>query len=307
MRVVAVDPVVIRPPHAGSLPATLKVMPILNPFRSFLVVLLCVFAWGLVAASTTEAATIVFLIGEREYETRETLPTWAADHLEPLGHRCIFVHALQERPNVFPGAALIDEADLLVVSVRRRALAKDDLDRVRRHLAAGKPLIALRTACHAFDPKGELPEGSDAWRTFDVDVLGARYDNHLKNGPKSDDPNAADTATIVDPLRREAAHAVMAGIPPQPFPSGGTLYRMFDLRADADLLVNGRATVEGQTYTFPVVWVRTTSDGSRILATTLGHRTDFEQPAFRRLLTNGAAWCLGEATGPVALRPVRLD
>ena len=255
-------------------------------------VLLAIAAFLTATASAAEDPTIVFLIGEKEYETRETLPAFAADVLEPLGYECIFVHALQSQPNIFPGASAIDRADLLVISVRRRALPKADLDRVRAHLAAGKPIIALRTACHAFDPKGELPDGHDAWRTFDVDVLGARYDNHLDN----------DAGTTIDPVQINQGHSVLRDVPPQPFVSAGTLYRMFDLEAEAELLANGRAVVDGQTQTFPVAWTRITPDGSRVFATTLGHKSDFEQPAFRTLLKNAVPWCLQEANQPVAIR-----
>ena len=248
-------------------------------------------------AAPADAATIVFLIGEREYDTRETLPAFAADALEPFGHRCVFVHALHSQPNRFPGASLIDEADLLVVSVRRRSMPKDDLARVRRHLESGKPLVAIRTACHAFDPKGEVPDGDDVWRDFDTDVLGARYDNHLKN----------EQGTTVDPVQANAAHPVLQGVEPQPFHSGGTLYRMYDLIPEAELLANGSAEADGERQTYPVAWVRDRA-GSRIFATTLGHESDFAQPSFRRMLANAIAWGLERSTGPVATAdPSRSD
>lgn len=242
-------------------------------------------------AVPAEAATVVFLIGEREYDTRETLPRWAADWLEPAGHDCIFVHALADDRDRFPGASLVDRADLLVISVRRRALPKTDLDRVRAHVAAGRPVIGIRTACHAFDPRGELPDGHDAWRTFDVDVLGARYDNHLRT----------DGCTVT-PRADAAAHPVLAGLPPQPWESQGSLYRMFDLDPAADRLVDGLAVEQGETKIFPVVWVRTLASGSRVFSTTLGSASDFEQPAMSKLLANGAAWCLNESVGPVAVQ-----
>ena len=254
-------------------------------------------------ASPAAAADIVFLIGEKEYDTRETLPTWAADWLEPAGHRCTFVHALREQPSRFPGAAAIDTADLLVVSVRRRAMTKADLDRVRAHIAAGKPVIGVRTSSHAFDPKDEVQEGDDTWRTFDVDVLGARYVNHLRNKE----------GTTIDPIRDAAAHPILTGVPPQPFHSGGTLYRMFDIAPDVERLANGLTTQppEGERkfddptdadgfVVFPVAWCRTLDTGSRVFATTLGHVDDFKQPAFQRMLANAVSWTLGEPIGPVA-------
>ena len=63
----------------------------------------------------------VFLIGEDEYKTEATLPAFAAKELEPLGVRCTFVIADPKTPHDFPGVEALDDADLLVLSVRRRA------------------------------------------------------------------------------------------------------------------------------------------------------------------------------------------
>ncbi len=62
----------------------------------------------------------VFLIGEDEYQTERTLPEFARKELEPLGIRCTFAIADPKRPHDFPGALALNDADLLVLSVRRR-------------------------------------------------------------------------------------------------------------------------------------------------------------------------------------------
>ena len=63
----------------------------------------------------------VFLIGEDEYKTETTLPAFATKELEPLGVRCTFVIADPKTPHDFPGIEALNDADLLVLSVRRRA------------------------------------------------------------------------------------------------------------------------------------------------------------------------------------------
>ena len=63
----------------------------------------------------------VFLIGEDEYKTETTLPAFARKELEPMGIRCTFIIADPKRPHDFPGIEALDDADLLVLSVRRRA------------------------------------------------------------------------------------------------------------------------------------------------------------------------------------------
>ena len=55
-------------------------------------------------------------------------------------------------------------ADLLFVSVRRRTPPTEQMNAVRAYLRAGKPLVGIRTACHAFalrptDPPAEAESG----------------------------------------------------------------------------------------------------------------------------------------------------
>ena len=59
--------------------------------------------------------------------------------------------------------ARLQTADLLVLSVRRQALPEADLAALKKYLAAGKPLMALRTSSHAFDAKGKVPAGHAEW------------------------------------------------------------------------------------------------------------------------------------------------
>lgn len=238
----------------------------------------------LVAGVVDAGPKVVFLIGEREYDTNITLPAFAKSELEPRGYDCVFVFAAgDEGPerDLFPGIEAIDDADLLVVSTRRRALKKEDLDRVRKHLEHGKPLVAIRTACHGFALRNaEPPEGHDVWPAFDQEILGIRYDNHLANDAKS---------TYL-PVNTD--EAVMKGVGTDPIPSDGSLYRMYDLAEDATLLLNGTTTIDGEQFTFPAAWLRTTDKGSRIFGSSIGHKSDFAKPAIRQLLVNSFAWCL---------------
>ena len=53
--------------------------------------------------------------------------------------------------------AALREADVLFLSVRRRTPPQEQLEAVRAHLDAGKPLVGIRTACHAFSPLPNAP------------------------------------------------------------------------------------------------------------------------------------------------------
>ena len=126
----------------------------------------------------------VFVIGEDEYQTEKTLPAFAAKELEPLGIRCTMAIADPKTPHDFPGVAALDDADVLVLSVRRRAPKAAEMAIIRRYIEAGKPVVGIRTACHAFDTRGKAPAGHAEWTTFDPDVLGGHYTNHHANDLK---------------------------------------------------------------------------------------------------------------------------
>src|SRR5438445_692482 len=105
---------------------------------------------------TTQARAdshIVMLIGEDEYHTAETLPEFAKTEFEPRGIHVTIVEADAKDKNNFPGLMdALSKADLLLVSTRRRTMPKEQIDAVKAYLAAGKPLVGIRTACHAFAP-----------------------------------------------------------------------------------------------------------------------------------------------------------
>ena len=72
--------------------------------------------------------------------------------------------------------------------MRRRTPPTDQLDALRTHVAAGKPLVGIRTASHSFAVAGRNPkpvaEGLATWPGFDAEVLGGHYHNHHREGPR---------------------------------------------------------------------------------------------------------------------------
>jgi putative heme-binding domain-containing protein len=245
-------------------------------------------AWNALSAASSCAASdktarVVFVIGENEYHTWETLPEFARQDLEPRGLSCAFVMASpKEHDNVFTNFAIIKEADLLFISARRRTPPKEMMAMIRAHLRAGKPLIGIRTASHAFgaDPPDEEHEG---WRTFDRDILGCSYQDHYNNVG----PNAP--ATLVKVLRGALPHPVLTGIPMGELRVTSHLYKSRDLAATVTELMNGH--VEGRPESEPVAWVNTDQD-RRVVYTSLGSPDDFKQLFFRRLLLNAVLWSL---------------
>ena len=225
------------------------------------------------AASSASAAKIVFLIGEYEYGTKDTLPAFAERHL--THHECVFLHAKTDDRtspdrHFVPGMEAVEDADLLVISLRRRALPEADLARVRRHVKAGKGVVALRTGTHAFSlRKDDPPAGHAVWDDFDTAVLGAKYEGHLNNDRS-----------------RVAPHWAF-GL--KPFEDGGKLYRITDPADGIEVWATG-TTGESGGPTYPAVWTRITAAGGRVFATTLGQRADFAGSAFPVILRRGLDW-----------------
>jgi len=219
----------------------------------------------------------VFLIGEDEYKTDETLAAFANKELEPAGIRSTFVIADPKSPHDFPGAQALEDADLLVLSVRRRAPKSDQMAFIRRYIDSGKPLVGIRTASHAFDARGKAPPGHVEWKSFDPDVLGGHYTNHYPD----------DTKPEIEQANNKKPHPILEGIE-TPFAASGSLYKTSPLAASAVPLLMGRV---GNMPPEPVAWINL-KGSSRVFYTSLGHPGDFNRLEFRRLLRNAVFWAL---------------
>lgn len=222
---------------------------------------------------------IVFLIGEREYKTEVTLPKFIAENLGK-SFRTSVVFASDDNPNQFPGMNVVEQADLLFVSVRRRTLPESELQWIRKHVQAGKPVIGIRTANHAFTLRNkEAPKGFVNWTEWDADVFGGSYTNHYGN-------------SLMATIRVDSSHSdhpILSGMKGLPFESGGSLYVVAPLNSHCKPLLTGK--VEGESAE-PVAWTFEREDGGKSFYTSLGHENDFEQETFVTLLQNAIAWTL---------------
>ena len=227
-----------------------------------------------------EQPYIVFLIAEKEYQTEKTLP----DFCEQYVHhgRASFVYADPHEPNKLIGSEAVDTADLLFVSVRRRTLPPQQLDRIRRYVQSGKPVIGIRTASHAFCLRKQEPEdGFAAWPEFDKTVFGGNYTNHYKNSLIAMIQRVNPSSTV--------AESLLSGIKELPCASGGSLYCVSPLEEKADVVLEG--VVEGHAPE-PVAWTFRRADGGKSFYTSLGHIDDFRGPILPPLLLNAIEWCL---------------
>jgi putative heme-binding domain-containing protein len=250
---------------------------------------------------------IVMVIGENEYSTSETLPEFARTELERRGYEVAYVSASSTAGDSnFQNYAAIKDADLILVSARRRTPPKGMVELLRAHVEAGKPIVGIRTASHAFDAPPSGPEFV-AWPKFDRNVLGGTYGGHYDNKPP------AAPHTVVELVGSNATHLVLTGVTTVPFRVTSHLYKYTNLDSSVIPLMQGH--VEGKDVVEPVAWVNTAQD-RRVFYTSLGNPEDFQIEAFRRLLLNGILWCLhdpvppsvteratSKATAPVPVQP----
>ncbi|MBM3967449.1 MAG: isochorismatase family protein [Planctomycetes bacterium] len=218
------------------------------------------------------------LIAEDEYKTEETLGRWATEHLAK-DFRVSLVYSASDSPNQLRGLNALDDADALIVSVRRRPLPEADLEKIRRFIASGRPVLGIRTASHAFSLRhGAASPGLSQWPEFDSQVFGGNYTNHHGNH--------LPTTVSVDP---QTDHPLIetSDRGKNLYVSKGSLYRVEPLRAGTKILWYG--LVEGEPAE-PVAWTFVREDSGKSFYTSLGHASDFERDEFCALLMNACYW-----------------
>ena len=231
---------------------------------------------------------LAIVMAEEEYETNRTLPKFAAQHLGK-DFRVSLVYADEADRNLIPGLEVLYDADIALISVRRRTLQPERLQIVKDFIGAGKPVIGIRTASHAFSLRNaSAPDGLADWPEFDAQVFGGHYTNHHGN----------ELVSTVRVVPEKTAHPILNEVVPDAFQQGGSLYMTSPLATGADVLMTGE--VEGQTRE-PVAWTYQRADRGRSFYTSLGHVDDFKNPAFIRMMINAVHWAAGLPPAEVAI------
>ncbi|MBC8406943.1 MAG: ThuA domain-containing protein [Planctomycetes bacterium] len=263
-----------------------------------------------------EGKRVVFVAGDEEYRSEESLPMLARLMSAHHGFECVVLFSQDPEtgeidPNHssnIPGLHLIDEADLLVLLLRFRELPDQDMAKIMDHVEAGKPLIGMRTSTHAFNYKEnkESPYAKWTWNSkspaggFGKAILGETWVAHHGHHGKEA------TRGVQNP--EHADHPTLRGVKDV---FGTTdVYAIRDLPANAQVLLNGSVLdgmtpdaqpVDGEKNNpmHPVAWLRQreveTESGvvsQRIFSTTMGAAPDFSSLDLRKLFFNAAFWTL---------------
>lgn len=227
---------------------------------------------------------LVLLLAEPEYQTPRTVPEFARKHLGK-DFRVSTVYGSETDAHELPGLEVFNEADLALISVRRRALPTKQMDIIRQFVESGKPLVGIRTASHAFSLNGKKPpEGCASWEAFDAEVFGDHYTGHHGAGPQVEIKLAEGTAK----------HPILSGVNVAELHGNSSLYKVSPLAKTAIPLLIG--SIPGKPAE-PVLWTHKTRAGGRVVYTSLGHTDDFKEAAFHRLLRNALLWAAGLPVG----------
>ncbi|MGH7955452.1 MAG: hypothetical protein ACREH8_00390, partial [Opitutaceae bacterium] len=115
---------------------------------------------------------VVLLSGDEEYRSEEALPMLAKILSQRHGFKTTVLFALDPDGTINPenqkslaGADALDNADLIIMSLRFRNWADDQMKRFVDACLRGVPLIALRTSTHAFNFPAESQWAKFTWNS----------------------------------------------------------------------------------------------------------------------------------------------
>src|SRR5262245_60685643 len=143
---------------------------------------------------------IVLISGDEEYRSEEALPQLGRILARHHGFKCTVLFAIDKKdgtinPNVkdnIPGLETLKSADLMVLFVRFRDLPDEQMKHIVDYVEAGKPIVGLRTATHAFAPSAKSKYADWHWQSkkwpqgFGRQVLGETWiSHHGKHGGES--------------------------------------------------------------------------------------------------------------------------
>jgi type 1 glutamine amidotransferase len=241
--------------------------------------------FGFIPAAPAENIVIMVVEDPNNYEAPLSMRDIAEKELKPLGHRVTIIEGDKPEPHHFAGLVeALKDADLLVLFSRRRFPPKDQMAAIRAHLDAGKPLLGIRTANHAFIPKpNEVVEpGLVPWPEFTEEVLGAPNTGYETKGlPYSVRiaPGAENSPLLAD-------------VKPANILGQQSLYKVLPLAADATPILIGTAKTDTSPPQ-PVAWTRSYGPNkARIFYTSLGTPEDMQIADMKRLLVNAVKWTL---------------
>ncbi len=256
---------------------------------------------------------IVFVTGDEEYRSEESMPMLAKILAVHHGFKCTVLFAINEKTGEIdpmtvdniPGLEALDNADLMVLFTRFRELPDEQMKRIIDYTNSGKPIIALRTATHPFYYRNNKNSryAKYSWENKDErfrggygrQVLGETWISHYGDHQKES------TRGIVAEGMED--HPIVRGVGTIWGPSD--VYGLTTLHGDCTPVIMGYVLegmepddeVNTDKPPLPVAWIKTytgeAGKTAKVFTTTMGHAGDFKDEDFRRLMVNACYWALG--------------
>jgi type 1 glutamine amidotransferase len=213
------------------------------------------------AGADAKPLRLCMLSGSKEYISNESLAAFQEVIERDLPIKCS--RAFWTSKTNLPGLEGLEHCDVMLLFTKRLEIPDGQLELVKKYCLAGRPVVGLRTASHAFQN----------WLELDREILGGDYKGHYKSG----------LITKVEAANDVVGHAVLKGV--EPFESPSKLYKNPQIADDTKLLLTGSIPE----HTEPLAWTRE-HNGGRVFYTSLGGPEDFELPVFRKLVVNAIFW-----------------
>ena len=258
---------------------------------------------------------IVFVTGDDEYRSEESMPQLAKILAVRQGFKCTVLFAINKDTGQIdpatldniPGLEALATADLMVMFMRFRDLPDEQMKCILDYANSGRPMVALRTATHsfAFQKHKTGPYAQWDWSAkaplaggFGRQVLGetwvAHYGDHQKESTRGVVAKGMEDSPIV-----RGCHDIWG-------PSD--VYALTTLTGDSKPVILGQVLLgmkpddkpNEAKKPIPVAWTKTWTGtegkASRVFTTTMGHAGDLQSEGFRRLMVNACYWAMGMET-----------
>ncbi len=290
----------------------------MNPFRWAILVLLTLLSIGNLQAAPLvyqggegvgKGKHIVFLAGDHEYRSEESLPELARILAKHHGFKCTVLFNVDKSTGEIapgnsniPGTEALDTADLAVIFLRFQNLPEEQMKPIDAYLNRGGPVVGLRTSTHGFKSKATDPfakysydyKGKEYDQGFGHQVLGQTWVGHYgKNHSQST------RITIIDDKKN---HPILRGVRDIWVQAGGYVGKP----VDSEVLtmaqpLNGMqpdSPADDKKPPQPSEWTRTYKAAKgdktgRVFTSLYGTPEDLLNDGYRRMIVNGCLWSLG--------------
>lgn len=258
---------------------------------------------------------IVFVTGEEFYRSEEGMSMFDRLLSHRYGYDNTVLFAIDKsngtiNPNStdnIPGLHLLADADLMVIFARFRELPDSEMKHIVDYVNAGKPVVGIRNATHAFRYVKDKDSNYSSWDWhsstwpggFGQQILGDTWVKHYGKFQKE--------ATLAHATTEHRNHPVMQGI-------SDTIFIRTDvnsvnkLKPEDQILLRGQVlsgpgpddppvTDDRKDTRMPLAWFRTYKAQSgktgRSFCTTCGASVDWLSEDLRRLMVNTMIFLTG--------------